>query len=281
MVERQFGYPNLQRKIKLDVERSGSNRKFSDARAYRVCRTVEGSVWARDPVCATGKAAVPHVMKKTSASIARYQGSSCSCGQTGDRVCKEVQELVTQIVSSLPLQPSHDTTGHRKNGATSTVCVFPSLVTSLVFHSGAPRGFAKKLVQLRRHCPQSQCKYLSTFPVSTSSKSRPETSSPSFNSTCHFLARGDTAHRIHPDSSQEPEMVEFLPRLQLQRWTAEVRDVRVDAFFGVLTFCRIPDGTRIIRPFVVWFPPCVVQGQTLRKVVVSVRPTDVLVTRAR
>ena len=45
MVERQFGYPNLERKIVLDVTRSGSNRKFSDARAYRVCRTVEGSVW--------------------------------------------------------------------------------------------------------------------------------------------------------------------------------------------------------------------------------------------
>ena len=35
-------------------------------------------------------------------------------------------------------------------------------------------------------------------------------------------------------------MVEFLPRLQLQRWTPEARDVRVEAFFGVLTFCRIP-----------------------------------------
>ena len=75
-------------------------------------------------------------------------------------------------------------------------------------------------------------------------------------------------------------MVEFLPRLQLQRWTAEARGVRVDAFFGVLTFCRTPDGTRITRPLV-WFPPCVVQGRTLRKVVVSVRPADVLVTCAR
>ena len=76
-------------------------------------------------------------------------------------------------------------------------------------------------------------------------------------------------------------MVEFLPRLQLQRWTPEARDVRVEAFFGVLTFCRIPEGTRITRPFVVWFPPCVVQDRTLRKVVVSVRPTDVLVACAR
>ena len=89
----------------------------------------------------------------------------------------------------------------------------------------------KKLVQLRRGRLQSQCKSRATFPVSTSSKSRPETSSPRFNSTCHFLARGDTAHRKHPEASQEPEMVEFLPRLQLQRWTAKARDVRIDFSF--------------------------------------------------
>ena len=52
-------------------------------------------------------------------------------------------------------------------------------------------------------------------------------------------------------------------------------------FFDVLTSCRLPDGTRITRPFVVWFPACVVQDRTIRKVVVSVRPTDVLVTCAR
>ena len=33
--------------------------------------------------------------------------------------------------------------------------------------------------------------------------------------------------------SRTREMVEFLPRLQLQRWTAEARDVRVVFFFGV------------------------------------------------
>ena len=33
---------------------------------------------AREPVCATREAAVPHVLKKTSASIERYHGSSCS-----------------------------------------------------------------------------------------------------------------------------------------------------------------------------------------------------------
>ena len=52
-------------------------------------------------------------------------------------------------------------------------------------------------------------------------------------------------------------------------------------FFEKITFCRIPDGTRVTRPFVVWFPACVVEDRTLRKVVVSVRPTDVLVTCAR
>ena len=46
----------------------------------------------------------------------------------------------------------------------------------------------KKLVQLRRGRPQSECKSRAAFPVSTSSKSRLETSSPPFNSTSHFLA---------------------------------------------------------------------------------------------
>ena len=81
---------------------------------------------AREPVCATCEAAVPHVLKKTAASNERYHGSSCSCGQTGDRVCKEIQELAMQTVL---LQPLHDTIVHRKNGGTSTVCVFRSLVT--------------------------------------------------------------------------------------------------------------------------------------------------------
>ena len=239
---------------------------------------------ACDPVCAAGNAAVSHVLKKTSASIARYHSSKCSCGYTGDRVCKEVQQLVTLIVllPPSPTVPRHDSKS-QKRWHFNCLCVpFACDESCFSFRCAQRiRKKKKKLVQLRRHCPQSQCKYRATFPISTSSKSRPETSSPRFNSTCHFLARGDTAHRRHPDSSQEPEMVEFLPRLQLQRWTAEARDVRVDAFFGVLTFCRIPDGTRITRPFVVWFPACVVQDRTPRKVVVSVRPTDVLVTCTR
>ena len=65
---------------------------------------------AREPVCATGNAAVSHVLKKTSASVARYHSSTCSRGQTGDRVCKEIREHATQIVllppSSLLPPPS-------------------------------------------------------------------------------------------------------------------------------------------------------------------------------
>ena len=66
-----------------------------------------------------------------SASIERYHGSSCSCGQAGDRVCKEIQELATQIVPLPPPSPTvprHDRAS--QDGATSTVCVFLSLVTS-------------------------------------------------------------------------------------------------------------------------------------------------------
>ena len=48
------------------------------------------------------------------------------------------------------------------------------VLLDLFFHSGAPRGFAKKLAQLRRGCPQSQCKSRATCPISTSSKSRPK-----------------------------------------------------------------------------------------------------------
>ena len=81
--------------------------------------------------------------------------------------------------------------------------------------------------------------------------------------------------------SQHSDIVDFLPCLELRRWTAKARDARVEAFFVVLTSCRTPDGTRVTRPFVVWFPACVVQDRTLRKVVASVRSTDVSVTCAR
>ena len=118
---------------------------------------------------------------------------------------------------------------HPVRRASCTSKILPMYWTCFSFRCA--QGIRKKLVQLRRGRLQSQCKSRATFPVSTSSKSRPETSSPRFNSTCHFLARGDTAPRKHPEASQEPEMVEFLPRLQLQRWTAKARDVRVDFSF--------------------------------------------------
>ena len=138
----------------------------------------------------------------------------------------------------------------------------------------------KKLVQLRRGRPQSEYKSRAAFHDSTSSTSRPETSSPRFNSTCHFLARGNAALRKHLEATQHSEIVDFLC-LELRRWTAEARDARVEAFFDVLTSCRTPDGTRITRPLVVWFPACVVQDRTLRNVVASVRSNDVSVTCAR
>ena len=110
---------------------SGSNHKFSVTRAYRVCRTVEGVRVARETRLSTCEAAVPHELKKMSASIERYHGSSCSCGHTSDGVCRETLELATQIVllpPTSPTVPRHDRPS--QDGATSTVCVFPSLVTS-------------------------------------------------------------------------------------------------------------------------------------------------------
>ena len=86
---------------------------------------------ARVPVFATCEAAVPHELKKMSASIERYHGSSCSCGHTRDGVCRETLELATQIVllpPPSPTVPRHDRAS--QDGATSTVCVFPSLVAS-------------------------------------------------------------------------------------------------------------------------------------------------------
>ena len=108
-----------------------NKRPKSQVQCYRVCRTVEGSVWPAYPSYATCEAAVPHVLEKTSASNERYHSSTCSCGHTGDRVCKEIQDLATQIVPLPPpplTVPRHDRPS--QNGATSTVCVFPSLVTS-------------------------------------------------------------------------------------------------------------------------------------------------------
>ena len=102
--------------------------------------------------------------------------------------------------------------------------------TGLVFHSSATKRFAKKLVQLRRGGPQSECMSRAAFPVSTSSKSRPETSSPRFNSTCHFLARATLPLRKHLGATQHSEIVDFLPCLELLRWTAKARDARVEAF---------------------------------------------------
>ena len=127
MVQQRFGYPHLKKKIVLNVTTSGPNYKFSVTECVELSR---GPCGPRTRL-STCEAAVPHELKKMSASIERYHGSSCSCGQAGDRVCKEIQELATQIVPLLPPSPTvprHDRPS--QNGATSTVCVFPSLVTS-------------------------------------------------------------------------------------------------------------------------------------------------------
>ena len=96
-------------------------------------------------------------------------------------------------------------------------------VLDLFFHSGAPKRFFKKLVQLLRGRPQSECMSRTAFRVSTSSKSRPETSSPRFNSTCHFPCSRQHL-RKHLEATQHSEIVDFLPCLELRRWTAKARD---------------------------------------------------------
>ena len=75
------------KRLKSQVQCCTCVQSMSNCRGVRV---------AREPVCATREAAVPHVLKKTSTSIERYHGSSCSCAHTGDGVCKESLELATQ-----------------------------------------------------------------------------------------------------------------------------------------------------------------------------------------
>ena len=92
---------------------------------------------AREPVCATGNATVYHMLKKTSASIARYHISKCSCGYSGDRVCKEIQELATPIVHLSPLSPTvprHDGPPQKRRHV-NCPCVFRSRVTSEALRS--------------------------------------------------------------------------------------------------------------------------------------------------
>ena len=111
---------------------------------------------------------------------------ACTCRRirTGVPVCipKPIWPLVTGVICAA-LHPVR---------RASTSKIFLSLCWTCSSFQCAQR-IRKKLAQLRHHCPQSQCKYRTTFSISTSSKSKPETSSPRFNSTCHFLARGDTA----------------------------------------------------------------------------------------
>ena len=95
--------------------------------------------------------------------------------------------------------------------------------TGLVFHSGAPRGFAKNSSNCAVvvYKPSASIGPLSPSPRLQSRDRKPRV----HDSTAlvFLLVGGSGTHRKHPDSCQEPEMVEFLPRLQLQRWAAEAR----------------------------------------------------------
>ena len=155
-----------------------------------------------------------------------YRLFSCS------GACSEILQLMVLHPQALPKPASHPSTrgtpGIPLSGpvpvcipkpiwplVTAVICaalhpVRRASCTSKIFLSfywtcfsfGCAQRIRKKLAQLRRGGPQSQCKYRATFSISTSSMSRSETSSPRFNSTCHFLARGDFAHRKHPEASQ-------------------------------------------------------------------------------
>ena len=115
-------------------------------------------------------------------------------------------------VVKLATVPRHDRPS-QKRWHFNCLCV-PVTCDESCFSFRCAQRIREKLVQLRRGGPQSQCKSRATFHVSTSSQSRPETSSPGFNSTCLCLVGGSGTHRKHPEASQQPEMVEFLQRLQ-------------------------------------------------------------------
>ena len=124
--------PIAKRKIVVDATTSGPNYKFSVTLAYRVCRTVAGSVWPANPSVQLANTTVRHEMKKMSASIERYHGSSCSCGHsrrpTSAKKFKNLRRKSFLLPPPSPTVPRHDRPS--QDGATSTVCVFPSLVTS-------------------------------------------------------------------------------------------------------------------------------------------------------
>ena len=101
----------------------------------KVCINCRGVHVAREPVCATGNAAVPHMLKKTSAStcaISHLQVFVWAPVATAS--AKKFKNLRCQSSTSLlPLQPSHDTIGHRKNGASKlSVCTLPSTLNRVL-----------------------------------------------------------------------------------------------------------------------------------------------------
>ena len=82
------------------------------------------------------------------------------------RIPKPIQTLVIGVICVAL---------HFVRRASCTSKIFLSFCWTC-FSIGCAQKIRKKLVQLRRQCPQCQCKSRATFTISTSSKSRPENS---------------------------------------------------------------------------------------------------------
>ena len=147
--------------------------------------------------------------------------------------------------------------------------------TGLVFHSGAPRRFAKKLVQLRPWSSTMRVQVPGRFPcLGVFKVENGNLKSTIQTAPVISLLEATAALRKHLEATQHSEIVDFLPCLELRRWTAKST--------GCSSWKLVPlTAEASPAPFVVWFPACVVQDRTLRKVVASVRSTDVSVTCAR
>ena len=86
---------------------------------------------AREPVCATGNAAVSHVLKKTSHQLRDITAPRVHVVKLATTSAKKSKNLRRKSSSSLLRpQPLHDTICHHKNDDTSTVCMFRSFSTS-------------------------------------------------------------------------------------------------------------------------------------------------------
>ena len=107
-----------------------NKRPKSQVQCNRVCRTVEGSVWPAYPSLQLAKQLCLTCWRKRQHQMSDITASRVHVVTPATASAKKFKNLPRRLFPSLPLQPSHDTTANRKNGGTSTVCVFPSLVTS-------------------------------------------------------------------------------------------------------------------------------------------------------